>query len=278
MVKCVSTIRELRLVLETWRRRDETIGFIPTMGALHEGHLSILRQAQSLSSRVVMSIFVNPLQFAPGEDYDHYPRQLEVDKKLLSDNACDLLFIPDTATMYPEGFATRVDPGPLATTLEGIYRTNHFVGIATIITKLLLQVMPDYAFFGEKNFQQLRVIEQIVQDLHIPVGIIPVPTYRDSDGLPTSGLNILMTPEERKRATLLPEVLETAVQDVRDGHDIEATLTAGREQLEAVGFKVDYFELADARTLLPARNLRKPTRLLIAANIGKSRIIDNMAV
>ncbi|MDD3289201.1 MAG: pantoate--beta-alanine ligase [Alphaproteobacteria bacterium] len=278
MVKSVSTLRELRLVLETWRQRDETIGFVPTMGALHDGHLALIRQAQNLSTRVVTSIFVNPLQFGNDAEMETYPRRPEKDEHFLTDNGCDLLFSPTADSMYPFGFSTQVDPGPIGQIWEGVFRPSHFIGVATVMVKLLLQVMPDYVFLGEKDYQQLQVIDQIVRDLHIPVSIIPVPIQREPDGLPASNQNVFLSAEERSKSIALPRVLQTAVDDIRNGHDIEATLSGGTQQLEIAGLQVDYFELVDAHTLSPARDLKKPTRIIAAARIGKTRLIDNMAV
>lgn len=278
MVKSISTIRELRLVIETWRRRDETIGFVPTMGALHEGHVSLVRQAQSLSTRIVTSIFVNPMQFGNEENCENYPRTPGRDEKFLNDCGCDILFAPDVETVYPSGFSTKVDPGPLGDVFEGVFRPGHFAGVATVVVKLLMQVQPDYAFFGEKDFQQLRIVEQVVRDLNIPVSIIPVPLYREPDGLPSATRNALLSHDERALAANMPRTLETAVQDIRDGHDIEATLSAAQQHLEVSGFQVDYFELVDSRTLAVARDLKKPTRIITAVRLGKVRLLDNMAV
>jgi pantoate--beta-alanine ligase len=278
MVKRVETIRDLRLVLETWRRRDETVGFLPTMGSLHAGHISLLRQAQSLSTRVVVSVFLNPMQFASDEDFRTYPRNSEMDEKLLSDNGCDLLFTPSIETMFPRGFGTVVDPGPIGKIFEGAVLPNHFAGVATVTTKLLLQVMPDYIFLGEKDYQQYRVVERVVNDLQIPVSIIPVPIYRDSDNLVTAAVNGFLSPEERELASLFPKTLEMAVEEIRAEHDIETTIQAGREQLQQAGFVVDYFEHVDTRSLEIVRHLKKPTRIISAIRVGNIRLLDNMAV
>jgi pantoate--beta-alanine ligase len=245
---------------------------------LHDGHVSLLRQAQSLSTRVVVSVFVNPMQFETEAAFEAYPRKMEADEKLLTENGCDLLFAPSVDTMFPNGFATKIDPGPMATILEGVQRPKYFKGMATVITKLLLQVMPDYMFLGERDYQQYRLIEQVVTDLQIPVGLVPVPVYRDEDGLAISNWSQNLSDEERVTARILPQTLELAVEDIRAGHDIDATLLGGREQLDQAGFQVDYMELVDVRSLMPVRDLRRPARLLVSVRLGDKRLMDNMVI
>lgn len=278
MLKTVTTIRELRLATAAWRRHDENIGFVPTMGALHDGHLALVKKAQNLSAHTVVSIFVNPLQFNAVEDLSKYPRTLEADKEKLEQAGCDLLFAPTVEEMYPEGFAVRVEPGPLAEPLEGRYRPGHFSGMATVVVKLLLQTLPDYACFGEKDFQQLRIVEQLVRDLSIPTAIVPVPIVRDQDGLALSSRNALLSEEARAVAANIPAVLFDTAEHIRAGQDVAVSLEAGRSRLTAEGFKIDYFELADGKTLesltAPARN----ARLLIALKLGRIRLIDNTAL
>lgn len=278
MLKTVTTIRELRLATAAWRRHDENIGFVPTMGALHEGHLALVKKAQNLSAHTVVSIFVNPLQFNAVEDLSKYPRTLEADKEKLEQAGCDLLFAPTVEEMYPEGFAVRVEPGPLAEPLEGRYRPGHFSGMATVVVKLLLQTLPDYACFGEKDFQQLRIVEQLVRDLSIPTAIVPVPIVRDQDGLALSSRNALLSEEARALAANIPAVLFDTAEHIRAGQDVAVSLEAGRSRLTAEGFKIDYFELADGKTLEPLTAPARGARLLIALKLGRIRLIDNTAL
>lgn len=278
MLKTVTTIRELRLATAAWRRHDENIGFVPTMGALHDGHLALVKKAQNLSAHTVVSIFVNPLQFNAVEDLSKYPRTLEADKEKLEQAGCDLLFAPTVEEMYPEGFAVRVEPGPLAEPLEGRYRPGHFSGMATVVVKLLLQTLPDYACFGEKDFQQLRIVEQLVRDLSIPTAIVPVPIVRDQDGLALSSRNALLSEEARAVAANIPAVLFDTAEHIRAGQDVAVSLEAGRSRLTAEGFKIDYFELADGKTLEPLTAPSRNARLLIALKLGRIRLIDNTAL
>ncbi len=275
MLKTVTTARELRMATTDWQRRNETIGFVPTMGALHEGHLALVKKAQSLTTRTVVSIFVNPLQFIAGEDLSNYPRQLEGDAKKLESVNCDLLFAPTPEEMYPPTFKTQIDPGPLGNMLEGAIRPGHFTGMATVVAKLFLQVMPDYACFGEKDYQQLQIVQQIVNDLSIPVGIVPVPIMRDADGLALSSRNAYLSATERKQAALLPQTMFDVAQKLRDGGDAETALEEGKKRLTEGGFRVDYLTLVDGRTLEPITAPQKNARLLVAARLGKTRLLDN---
>ena len=278
MLRTVTTLQDLRLATAGWHQRHETIGFVPTMGALHDGHKELVRRAQSLSTRTVVSIFVNPLQFGPNEDLGKYPRTLEADQKTLAALGADILFAPSAEEMYPADFVTQIDPGPLATVLEGAIRPGHFAGVATVVTKLLLQVMPDYAFFGEKDYQQLQIVQRIVHDLAIPTNIIPVPIVRDKDGLALSSRNAYLTPEERAKAVALPQTLIEAAEKLRLGKDVEATLAQARAQLDQAGFKVDHLLLADPQTLQPLTAPIPGARLLAAAKLGATRLLDNIAV
>lgn len=278
MITTVTKIRDLRAAILPWREAGETVALVPTMGALHKGHLTLVEQARKTCKRVVASIFVNPLQFGPKEDLAKYPRQMEQDQKMLAEAGCDLLFAPTPADMYPEGSVTKIDPGPLVTHLEGAFRPGHFVGVATVVAKLLLQAMPDAALFGEKDYQQLLVIRRIVQDLDIPVHIIGVPTVRDADGLALSSRNAYLSADERQRAAVLPRVLKETIEAILSGQDIETSLKIGKDKLGQAGFTVDYLELAHALTLAPMRDLNAPARLLVAARMGATRLLDNMAV
>jgi pantoate--beta-alanine ligase len=278
MTSTVTTIRDLRTSLLKWREAGDTIGLVPTMGALHKGHMSLIAASKKNAKRTVASIFVNPLQFGPKEDLAKYPRKLEQDQALLAEAGCDLLFAPTVQDMYPEGAATTIDPGPLGTILEGAFRPGHFSGVATVVTKLLLQAMPDAAFFGEKDYQQLLVIHRVTHDLNIPIHIVGVPTVRDTDGLALSSRNAYLSPDERARAVALPRTLNEVAAEITAGKNIEASLKAGREKLIAGGFNVDYLELADPHTLVAVREYKAPARLLAAARMGATRLIDNLTV
>jgi len=277
-IPTVTTIHDMRAALMPWREKGETVAFVPTMGALHRGHMALVAEARKMAKRVVVSIFVNPTQFAPNEDLAKYPRTLEEDQKLLTEAGCDLLYAPSAEEMYPEGFQTMIEPGPLATVLEGAFRPIHFRGVATVVVKLLLQILPDAALFGEKDYQQLQVIRQVVRDLNIPIHIIGVPIVRDADGLALSSRNVYLSPAERKNALTLPQTLQETAEAIRAGGVIEYILSQGRKKLTDAGFSVDYLELANARTLQPVRDLTTPARLLAAGFIGSTRLIDNVGI
>ena len=277
-MQTVSTIRDLRTALLPWREAGDTVGLVPTMGALHKGHLSLIAAAKKTVKRTVASIFVNPMQFGPNEDLGKYPRALDVDRDLLAEAGCDLLYTPAANEMYPEGFGVKIDPGPLATVLEGAFRPGHFSGVATVVVKLLLQAMPDYAFFGEKDYQQLLIIRRVVRDLNIPVHIVASPLIRDTDGLALSSRNAYLTPEQRKQAVLLSKILTETASQLAGGGNADVAVKEGRDKLMAAGFKCDYLELRDAGSLVPAHDLTLPARLLAAVRVGPVRLIDNMAV
>lgn len=261
-----------------WRESGDTIALVPTMGALHRGHMALITKARKMAKRVIATVFVNPTQFAPNEDLARYPRKLEEDQKMLMEAGCDLLFAPTAEEIYPPNFATTIDPGKLATVLEGVFRPTHFRGVATVVVKLLLQILPDAALFGEKDYQQLLVIRQVTRDLNIPIHIIGVPIVRDPDGLALSSRNAYLTPEDRKRALALPKTLQETREAIIGGRDISIALADGMTQLTAAGFSVDYLELADASTLTPIRHRDTPARLLAAGFIGTTRLIDNVEV
>lgn len=270
------TVAELRRNVAAWRDARATVALVPTMGALHAGHLALVSRAKALAQRVVASIFVNPTQFGANEDLSRYPRDVDGDRRKLAAAGCDLAFVPSVAEMYPEGAVARVDPGPLATVLEGQFRPGHFAGVATIVAKLLLQAAPDVAVFGEKDFQQLLVIRRVVRDLDIPVRIDDVPTVRESDGLALSSRNAYLSPDERARAPLLHRTLRDVARGFAGGDP--AAPERGIEALLAGGFaKVDYLEVRDAETLAPPRPSR-PARVLAAAWLGRTRLIDNVAL
>ena len=261
-----------------WREAGDTVAFVPTMGALHRGHMALAIKARKMAKRVVASVFVNPTQFAPNEDLAKYPRRLEEDCKMLEEAGCDLVYAPTAEEMYPENFSTSIDPGRLATVLEGVFRPTHFRGVATVVVKLLLQILPDAAMFGEKDFQQLLVIRHVVRDLNLPIHIIGVPIVRDVDGLALSSRNAYLSSGDRARALALPKALQDTRDAILNGRDISMALVDGLHALTSAGFSVDYLELANAVTLMPMRNLEAPARLLAAGFIGTTRLIDNVPV
>jgi len=275
-VAVAGTVAELQRAVAAWRDARATVALVPTMGALHAGHLALVARAKTLAPRVVASIFVNPTQFGPNEDLSRYPRDIDGDRRKLASAGCDLAFIPSVAEMYPEGAVARVDPGPLGTILEGQFRPSHFAGVATVVAKLLSQAAPDVAVFGEKDFQQLLVIRRVVRDREIPVRIEAVPTVRESDGLALSSRNAYLSPEERARAPLLYRVLGDVARGFAAGD--AAAPDRGIAALLAGGFaKVDYLAVRDAETLEAPRASR-PVRVLAAAWLGRTRLIDNVAL
>ena len=277
----LATVSALRQRVRQWRAAGGTVALVPTMGALHAGHIALVKLARARCERVVVSIFVNPTQFGPTEDFARYPRSLEADLAAIASVGADAVFHPGEAEMYPPGFATTVTlGGPAAAGLEDKFRPTHFQGVATIVAKLLLQASPDAAVFGEKDFQQLAVIRQMVRDLDIPVDIVGAPTLREADGLALSSRNVYLDERQRKFAAHLNQSMQWAARRVRDGED---TLEAVREAAASIcgaGFVIDYLELRDARTLAPALPGQAPgeLRLLAAARMGRTRLIDNIAV
>jgi pantoate--beta-alanine ligase len=275
----VRGVAVLRKEIAAWRAAGRRVGLVPTMGALHEGHLSLVRAAKQRCDRVVASLFVNPRQFAPHEDFERYPRDEAADSKLLAGAGCDLLYAPDRAAMYPEGFATNVIVSDVSTPLEGEFRPHFFGGVATVVTKLLLQALPDAAFFGEKDYQQLQVIKRMTRDLDIPVEIVGCATVREPDGLAMSSRNAYLTADERRIAARLNRIMHDAIKAVRSGEAIAAAETEAVRHLVAAGFSsVDYVAIRDAESLQTIADLRRPARILAAAWLGKTRLIDNMEV
>jgi pantoate--beta-alanine ligase len=273
------SVAELRRSVAAWRRADETVALVPTMGALHDGHLSLMRLARARCRRVVATIFVNPTQFAPHEDFDAYPRREAADRAKLAREGVDLLYAPAPREMYPEGFATTVTVSGVSEGLCGHFRPQMFPGVATVVAKLLIQAMPDVAVFGEKDYQQLQVIRRLARDLDLPAEILGGPTVREADGLALSSRNAYLTPEERAAAPTLNRVLRDAARQLEEGAAAGPLLDAGRRSLEAAGFgKVDYLELRAAEGLAPLDTADRPARLLAAAWLGKARLIDNVAV
>lgn len=283
-MQTVKTLQMLRTALGQFRGDGATIALVPTMGALHEGHLTLVRQARTAADHVVASIFVNPKQFGPNEDLDAYPRQLAADAAMLEAEGVSLLWAPTVEEMYPAGFATSIGVAGVSDGLCGAARPGHFDGVATVVCKLFNQVRPDMAFFGEKDFQQLAVIRTMARDLDLTFpqadAIIGVPTVREADGLAMSSRNRYLTPDERAAAAVLPEALATAAQSIATGlQPVWLAKSVVEDELQLAGFRIDYIDVVDAETLVPIEALTdRPARILVAARIGTTRLIDNMAV
>jgi pantoate--beta-alanine ligase len=272
------SVSDLRQSLAPWRKAGERIALVPTMGALHDGHLSLVALAKSNADRVVVSVFVNPTQFGPSEDFHRYPRDEAGDLDKLEKAGANLVFAPDTAEMYPHGFSTKVSVSDLTEDLCGASRPNHFDGVATVVTKLLLQCAPDVAIFGEKDYQQLLVIKRLVRDLNIPVEILGGPIVREKDGLALSSRNAYLSPSERKAAPLLYQTIVAVANDLSQGRGADDAAAAGRLKLEAAGFSVDYVAVRDPETLKPLSGPVERARVLAAVRLGSTRLIDNVAV
>ncbi|MCW5714145.1 MAG: pantoate--beta-alanine ligase [Bauldia sp.] len=271
------TVAGIRARVAAWRAAGERVGFVPTMGALHAGHLALVRTARRSAERVVVSVFVNPTQFAPTEDFSAYPRDLAGDLSKLASVEADAVFAPTTTEMYPQGFATQVSVGGPAIGLETDFRPHFFAGVATVVAKLLIAVGPDVAVFGEKDFQQFLVVRRLVADLRLPVEVVGHPIEREADGLALSSRNAYLSPEERATAPEIYAALTEAALAIRSGTDAQAALSAARGRLAASGFVVDYVELRNAEDLSPAETPpHGPLRLLAAARLGRTRLIDNI--
>lgn len=277
-MQTVRTSEELARALLNLRG-EGSIALVPTMGALHAGHMALIDEARRRADRVAATIFVNPAQFGPNEDFAHYPRQEEQDSWLLTEHGCDLLWLPSVEDIYPAGFTTRVSVSGVSERWEGAARPGHFEGVATVVAKLLLSVRPDFAFFGEKDFQQLAVIRRMVVDLGIPVEIVGVPTVRDPDGLALSSRNAYLSADERRRAMELPTALNAAREAILGGALASQALQRAKQSLVDAGFlRIDYFALVDAATFEPLEQPKGEMRLIAAAVIGTTRLIDNIAV
>ena len=278
-LEVVRDVASLRAKVREWRRQDETVGLIPTMGALHDGHLALVKAALDSCDHAVTTIFVNPTQFAPNEDFEAYPRDEADDLFKLQALSADVVFVPPVEEMYADGFSTSVAVSGLTEGLCGATRPNFFGGVATVVSKLLLQALPDKAFFGEKDYQQLQVVTRMARDLDIPVEIVGVPTVREADGLAMSSRNWYLSPEERAAAPALYKVLCDIAAKLSAGQTSAAAIAEGRTVLEAAGFgPIDYIEVCDASSLEPLETADRPARVLAAAHLGRTRLIDNVAV
>lgn len=277
-VKVVSTVRNLRHITSEWRRAGKTIALVPTMGALHPGHISLVNEAKKSADKVVVSIFVNPTQFAPHEDLARYPRDEPGDLAKLTEAEADVVWSPSVEEMYPAGFSTSVKAGSAGADLEGAFRPHHFDGVATVCCKLFNQVTPDVAIFGQKDYQQLSVLRQLVEDLNMPLQLIAAPTVREKDGLALSSRNAYLSDKERAIAPALYAIISEAAAKVAAGTPFTVVITTATASLAAAGFtKVDYVEIRDAATLSASVSPGKPLRILAAAWLGKTRLIDNIA-
>ncbi|HWJ76243.1 MAG TPA: pantoate--beta-alanine ligase [Kaistia sp.] len=273
------TISDLRANTASWHSEGLTVGMIPTMGALHDGHLALVAEARRRVDRIVATIFVNPTQFAPTEDFGAYPRTEASDIEKLAALGVEAVFVPTAREMYPEGHATTIALAGPALGLETDFRPHFFAGVATVVGKLLIGGFPDIAMFGEKDYQQLLVVRQMVADLHLPTEIVGLPTIRETDGLALSSRNAYLSPEERRTAASLPAVLNETAATIRANGNAGEACRAGLAKLQSAGFRPDYLELRDARTLaVPTPGGAEPLRLLAAAWLGKTRLIDNIAV
>lgn len=278
--RIVRTVKMLRASVASLRSGKRIVALVPTMGALHYGHISLIRLAHRNADRVMASIFVNPTQFAPNEDFGRYPRTWKADIAALRREKTDLVFAPDIKEVYPEGFATQIVPkGPALAGLEDRFRPHFFGGVATVVAKLLIEAMPDIAIFGEKDYQQLLVIKRVARDLDLPTKILGGPIVRETDGLALSSRNIYLSPSDREIAPTLNGTLKTCSMAIAKGERISGILAQGKALLEEAGFSVDYLEARNAETLAPLHSLKDgPIRLLVAAKLGNTRLIDNLAV
>jgi pantoate--beta-alanine ligase len=276
----VRSVPALRRALESLRAKKATTALVPTMGALHDGHVSLVRLAKRRAAKVIVSIFVNPTQFAPSEDFGSYPRTWKSDVGKLAAEDVDLIWNPDVKTMYPDGFATRIlTEGPATAALEDRFRPHFFGGVTTVVGKLFTQVRPDFAIFGEKDFQQLRVVTRMAGDLDLGVKVIGSKTVRERDGLAMSSRNVYLSPEERQTAPTLYRAMKESAKRLRAGDDLRAAMEGGAELISNAGIILDYFEARHAETLAPIASVKDgPVRILVAAKLGKTRLIDNVGV
>lgn len=277
-MEIVRDVPTLRQRIRAFRAAGDRIALVPTMGALHPGHLALVRKARTRATRVIASIFVNPAQFGANEDFDRYPRQEVADAAVLRASGCDLLFAPPVEVVYPPGYATRLCVEGLDSPMEGVHRPGHFDGVATVVARLLLMAFPDVAVFGEKDWQQLAIIRRLATDLDLPVEILGCPTVREPDGLAMSSRNAFLSPEARVVAAALPRTLDAAARAIAAGADVSETLATALAGLRSAGFRPDYLELADEATLQPLATFAPGARLFVAARLDGTRLIDNWPV
>ncbi len=278
-MQTIRVIAELRQTIAQWRQRGQSVALVPTMGALHEGHLALVRAAQTSAERIVVSIFVNPGQFGPNEDFSTYPRREADDAALLAAQGVDLLWAPDVATIYPAGHATRISIAGLDNMMCGAARPGHFEGVATIVAKLFNQVQPDVALFGEKDWQQLAIIRRMARDLDFALTITGVPIVREADGLAMSSRNAYLLASQRQAATALPMAMQAAVTAIAQGGDIATILADTKAAILSAGFDaIDYCDLRDGDSLKAMTTARAGARLFVAARIGNTRLIDNIPI
>ncbi len=272
------TLPALHRALDQLRIRDAKVALVPTMGALHDGHLTLVRNAKRRGLKIVVSVFVNPTQFAPHEDFLAYPRTLKADLDKLATVGAELVWSPSAAIMYPEGFVSRIAlDGPAIARLEDSFRPHFFGGVATVVGKLFNQCRPDFAMFGEKDYQQLKVVSRMARDLDMRVKVIGVPTVRERDGLAMSSRNVYLTADERRVAPVLHRAMKDVAARLRAGAEVAAALADGRATISAAGFAIDYLEARHAETLEPIVSFKDgPVRILVAAKIGRTRLIDNV--
>lgn len=276
----VRTVPALRRALDSFRAKKATIALVPTMGALHDGHVSLVRLAKRRAAKVIVSIFVNPAQFAPSEDFGSYPRTWKADVTRLAAEDVDLIWNPNVKTMYPDGFATKIlTEGPATVGLEDRFRPHFFGGVTTVVGKLFTQCRPDFAMFGEKDYQQLRVVTRMAADLDLGVKVIGSRTVRERDGLAMSSRNVYLSAEERQLAPALYRAMKESAKRLRAGDNIEAAMAGGAELISDAGFILDYFEARHAETLEPIASVKDgPVRILVAAKLGNTRLIDNVGI
>jgi pantoate--beta-alanine ligase len=280
MIRLIETIKEIRAFVEAAKGRGEKVGFVPTMGAFHLGHLSLMRQAKKATDVVIVSIFVNPLQFAAGEDYDRYPRQMAKDLRMAESEKVDALFAPSVAEMYPKGFATYVDQNDMPAKLCGQFRPDHFRGVMSVVSKLFSIVKPDAAFFGQKDYQQYLIIRRMATDLNLDVDVRVLPTVREEDGLAMSSRNVYLGPKQRKDATCLHRALQRAEEMIGAGESSAVKVASEMKRVihRVKGARVDYIAIVNSDTLEPVKEIKGKTLIAAAVRIGKARLIDNIIV
>jgi pantoate--beta-alanine ligase len=280
MIRLIETIKEIRSFVDAAKGRRETVGFVPTMGAFHQGHLSLMHHAKKTADVVIVSIFVNPLQFAAGEDYDRYPRQMTKDLRMAESEKVDVLFAPSVAEMYPKGFATYVDQNDLPAKLCGLFRPDHFRGVMSVVSKLFSIVKPDVAFFGQKDFQQYLIIRRMATDLNLDVDVRVLPTIREEDGLAMSSRNVYLGPKQRKDAVCLHRALQRAEELIGGGESSAVRVASEMKRVihRVKGARVDYIAIVNSDTLEPVKEIKGKTLIAAAVRIGKARLIDNILV